>query len=147
MSDNESRLMGEGKEVSRRELFRMVDDLRDRIGNLEQQLSLTETYLGDLKRAIKNFSPARERGRLEKRGRFSLGEKVEWSVRGTHHRGKIILIIDPLNYPDLQYRQAGVKKEYNLRTRGYFRYEESYLIEDETGQQFWPRVGWLRRVD
>lgn len=138
--------MSESVEVSRRALFREVDKLRNELMTISSQCSLISSELGRLKRNIKSFKPERDNKRLEKRGRYKLGERVTWTSRGVIHEGTIILIVEPRNYPDIQFRQSGLEREYNVRTRGYYRYEESYVIEDNEGQQWWPRVGWLHRV-
>lgn len=82
-------------------------------------------------------------------GRFSVGEEVEWTTSGRNrktHRGTILTTVDAGQYPEIDLRNKLPEKKCNVRYRGYYRYEESYLIEDEEGQQWWPRVGWLHRV-
>lgn len=134
------------QEITRQDLFREIDKLTEEVVSLSHKISSLSLDLQTLKRNIKRFQPSRDRERMEKRGRFSLGEKVTWSGRGVIHKGIIILVVDPRNYPDIQFKQSKVQKEYKVRTRGYYRYEESYVIEDGEGQQWWPRVGWLRRI-
>lgn len=135
------------QEITRQDLFREVDRLTNDVILLSHKISTLSLDLQTLKRNIKSFQPDRNREKLEKRGRFSLGDKVWWVVKnGVRHEGIIILIVAPRNYPDIQFKQSKIQKEYKVRTRGYYRYEESYVVEDEEGQQWWPRVGWLRRI-
>lgn len=131
---------------TRTDLFREIDKLRDICTYLSQSIAILDIDLQALKRHIKYFHPERDNKRLEKRGRYKVGEAVTWTSRSVTHKGVIILAVEPKNYPDIQFRQSGLEKEYNVRTRGYYRYEESYIIEDGEGQQWWPRVGWLRRI-
>lgn len=138
----------EDYEVTRRGLKREVILLERDIEKVRQQLSTIVTQLGCLRLHIKKFKPDRGRGRLEKLGRFSLGDTVEWWIKDKkYHLGRVILVVPPKTYPDAEFKKQGVTKEYRVRSRGYYRYEESYIIEDAGGQQWWPRVGWLRRVD
>lgn len=146
MSDNGQRLV-DVQEITRQDLFREVDRITDALVSLSHQISTLSLDLQTLKRNIKRFQPDRNKERLEKRGRFSLGDRVWWVVKnGVRHEGAVILIVDPRNYPDIQFKQSKIQKKYNVRTRGYYRYEESYVVEDAEGRQWWPRVGWLRRV-
>lgn len=134
------------QEITRQDLFREVDRLTSDVISLSHKISTLSLDLQTLKRNIKSFQPERNREKLEKRGRFSLGDKVWWVVKnGVRHEGIIILVVDPRNYPDIQFKQSKIQKKYNIRTRGYYRYEESYVVEDNKGQQWWPRVGWLHR--
>lgn len=145
MSDNGQRLV-DVQEITRQDLFREVDRLTSDVISLSHKISTLSLDLQTLKRNIKSFQPERNREKLEKRGRFSLGDKVWWVVKnGVRHEGIIILVVDPRNYPDIQFKQSKIQKKYNIRTRGYYRYEESYVVEDNKGQQWWPRVGWLHR--
>lgn len=146
MSDNGQRLVNI-QEITRQDLFREVDRLTNDVISLSHKISTLSLDLQTLKRNIKRFQPDRNKERLEKRGRFSVGDRVWWIVKnGVRHEGTVILIVEPRNYPDIQFKQSKIQKKYNIRTRGYYRYEESYVIEDAKGQQWWPRVGWLRRV-
>lgn len=66
-------------------------------------------------------------------GRFHLHDLVQW----LGHSGKIVEIVRYGMYP---------KQHHTLRARGYCREYESYIVEDDRGKRWWPRVGNLHLV-
>lgn len=70
--------------------------------------------------------PLYERGA----GRFHLLDPVTCGKR----QGRIVEVVLFGMYPALHA---------TLRVRGYYREHESYIVEDERGKRWWPRVGTL----
>lgn len=68
---------------------------------------------------------------LRGKGRFQLHDRVEW----LGHTGVIVEVVKYGMYPG---------KHPKLLVRGYYREYESYVVEDERGKRWWPRVGNLR---
>lgn len=106
-----------------------------------EELEKVSSNLRELERTLERDKDARV-------GRFLVGEVVEWQPAGKRevHRGKVLATVEACQYPDIVMKEKLPEKKCNVRYRGYYRYEESYIIEDDKGQQWWPRVGWLRRV-
>lgn len=78
----------------------------------------------------------------EQSGRFKEGDFVSWSAgyRGPKHKGYVILTVPAGSYANLEVE----KRKLNLSIppfKGYWRYHESYIVEDESGRMYWPRVG------
>lgn len=71
--------------------------------------------------------PLSERGRDQ----YKLADIVSWYSRV----GRIVEVVPYGMYPIKQPR---------LRVRGYYREHESYVVEDEKGKRYWPRVGTLK---
>ena len=132
--------------VSRADIQKTLQYLQERLQNLQMEVSSLLQIHNTLDRELREFEPHKDNSHLEKRGRFVRGELVEWTGHmGMRHRGRILIEVDPKTYPERQLRKKIPGMAYNARTRGFYRYEESYLVEDEDGQQWWPRAGWLRR--
>lgn len=82
------------------------------------------------------------------KGRFKLGQRVAWqsSKLKPLHTGVIVEVVEygqyptitkpPATYPEVTWKE--------LQKIGYYREFESYVVEDETGKRWWPRVGTLR---
>lgn len=106
----------------------------------KEELERVAANLRELERTLERDKDARV-------GRFQVGEIVEWQPPSKReHKGTIIATVGACQYPDIIMKEKLPERKCNVRYRGYFRYEESYIIEDDKGQQWWPRVGWLRRV-
>lgn len=72
----------------------------------------------------KNKIALHERGQ----GRFHLHDHVQW----LGHSGKVVEVVKYGMYPDWHL---------HLKVRGYYREHESYIVEDDRGKRWWPRVG------
>ncbi len=85
------------------------------------------------------------------KGRFKLGQRVQWRASRFKplHVGTIVEVVSygfypevtkpPATYPAVTWRE--------LLKVGYYREFESYVVEDESGKRWWPRVGNLRVFD
>lgn len=108
----------------------------------KEELEKVSADLRELERALEQDKDSRA-------GRFAVGDVVEWTTSGRvqrNHKGTVIATVEACQYPDIIMKEKLPERKCNVRYRGYYRYEESYIIEDDKGQQWWPRVGWLRRV-
>ena len=78
-------------------------------------------------------------------GRFALGEVVKWRAKATQpeHVGTIILVVPERKWPSLL-GKAFTPPVPNFK--GYWRDHESYVVQDEKGKRWWPRVGNLEKV-
>lgn len=63
-------------------------------------------------------------------GQFQLGDIVTWLT----HKGEIVEVVPYGMYP---------KKHHTLHVKGYYREYESYIVQDDRGKRWWPRVGTL----
>ena len=85
------------------------------------------------------------------KGRFSLDQTVTWkaSKKGKVHKGVIVEVVKYGMYPSVTRPpdQYPVITWPELCTSHYCRDHESYVIEDETGRRWWPRVGNLILVE
>lgn len=99
-------------------------------------------------RKVLSFSPsalrsAKRRERLARerleasKGRFSLGDMVEWNGWRDLHEGEIVEVIPAGRYPS---------KRPKLRVYGYYRDTESYVVECTGDGCYWPRVSSLKGV-
>lgn len=84
-------------------------------------------------------------------GKFKLGQRVTWraSKFKPPHCGVIVEVVEygqypsitkpPATYPEVTWKE--------LCRIGYYREFESYVVEDDKGKRWWPRVGNLRVLD
>lgn len=61
-------------------------------------------------------------------GVFSLHDPIMW----LSHTGRIVEVVPYGKYPD---------RHPTLKVRGYYREHESYIVQDDRGKRWWPRVG------
>jgi hypothetical protein len=76
----------------------------------------------------------------EKRGRFKVGERVQWRTRsgGPLHLGTVIEVVPRGLYPGREHT--------TLVLHGYYRETETYVVQ--CGERaYWPRVGNLERIE
>jgi hypothetical protein len=127
----------------------ILDRLDEEIAKLAVELSQLRRHTQDIRYHL--GEPVREESkrRIQRQGRFQVGDVVEWKGKSQHRlkTGTVILVVDAHCYPDAEMLKKLPKKLCNVNTRGYYRYEESYVVECEDGQQYWPRVGWLKLVE
>lgn len=73
---------------------------------------------------------------------FVVGERVRWRVPGrtTTHCGKVVRVLPSGIYPF----NVMANELHRCRFRGYWRAHESYVVLDDTGRHWWPRVSTLR---
>lgn len=123
----------------------ILDDIEKRITALTTELNALRMRLHDVRYHINAPVRAEVKARNQKQGRFVPGDKVRWQndQKSVVHKGVVIMVVPAHCYPHTIFASEFPDRKYNARTRGYYRYEESYLIEDSKGQQWWPRVGKL----
>jgi hypothetical protein len=78
----------------------------------------------------KNKIPPNTRGE----GCFQLGDTVSWFSKV----GRIVEVVPYGRYPKIRPCP---------RLRGYWREQETYVVEDVCGRRYWPRVGCLTLVE
>ena len=123
----------------------ILDEIDKRIAALTTELSALRLRISDVKYHMQAPVRAEVKVRNEKQGRFLPGDRVYWqnNQKSEVHKGVVIMVVPAHCYPHAIFASGFPGRKYNARTRGYYRYEESYLIEDSKGQQWWPRVGKL----
>lgn len=114
--------------------------VNDRLNKLVEDATATTRKLIFTPAAMRS---ARGRERLARKrleaskGRFQIGDLVEWTPKTELHNGRIVEIVPPGRYP---------AKRRGLRVYGYYRDHESYVVECESDGCYWPRAARLRRM-
>jgi hypothetical protein len=126
-----------------------INDLAEKLAAIELSLANLRSSLPFLLRSMTEWKREEQRSRVERIGRFTLGQHVCWK-ENRHKRileGTIVAIVPPRKYPTHPsvVNTLEVSME-SLRYRGYYRYEESYLIQDKRGKLYWPRVAFLTPI-
>lgn len=118
-----------------------MTSINDRLNKLgggaaahERKLTFTPEAL---RAANRRERLAREQREASK-GRFTLGEMVEWTPQAELHYGRVVEIVPAGRYP---------AKRSGLRVYGYYRDHESYVVECKGDGCYWPRVPLLRRME
>lgn len=87
------------------------------------------------------------------KGLFQLGDIVTWQASKKHkpHIGVVVEIVNYARHPSVCPTQAEITQHralrksdvvwMNLYKSGNWRDHESYVVEDDVGKRWWPRVG------
>jgi len=125
---------------------KLISSLADHLSRLESEISHLRSSLPSLSYAINEWKRIEQKERDERVGRYSLGQHVSWreNRNKTTLSGTVVGIVPARTYPSDPSVVRTLKTSLStLRYRGYYRYEESYLVKDREGKLYWPRVNSL----
>lgn len=141
-SENGNHFYNENKMTKVEQLIFQLDA---KLSEIQERISLLRSSLPSLKNEIREEKRKEQVQRSEKVGKFTLGQLVTWQENRTKKelRGSVIAIVPARTYPTNITQQVPKETFKTLRYRGYYRYEESYLVRDSRGKLYWPRTNSL----